>query len=338
MKSVVRILAVSGLLVGLLITTGPVGAAGGQFFSETGHSSDNAFYDFWLAHGGVSILGYPISVSYRAKDGFITQFYERSILEWHPENSRDNRVLVARLGSALLDVETSATSKENISQRLRSVPARSCTNSDNCRTFAETNHTVKGAFLDFWNINGGIATFGYPLTEEFSERQAETSNQSFAVQYFERERFEWHPEINGGTVLLGRLGASELGFQVRDGFDPSAVTVPDYDNGSQSPPTSTPPPASAPVYNPPPPPTPIYIPPPVTSPPPAPAYNLPPTVSSGPVSGFGGVCPAGYPIKANDNSGIYHVPGGLFYDATNAYNCFATEAAAAAAGYRRSLQ
>ncbi len=68
-----------------------------------------------------------------------------------------------------------------------------------------------------------------------------------------------------------------------------------------------------------------------------PAYSPPPQ-SGGPVSGSNFVCPAGYPIKANDNSGIYHIPGGQFYDATNAYNCFATEGAAQAAGYRKSLR
>jgi hypothetical protein len=70
-----------------------------------------------------------------------------------------------------------------------------------------------------------------------------------------------------------------------------------------------------------------------------PANNTPASsapASQGPVSGYYGVCPDGYPIKANDNSGIYHVPGGRFYDVTNARNCFATEGAAQAAGYRKS--
>ena len=33
---------------------------------------------------------------------------------------------------------------------------------------------------------------------------------------------------------------------------------------------------------------------------------------------------------------IYHVPGGEYYGRTKAEECFATEAAAQAAGYRRS--
>lgn len=46
-------------------------------------------------------------------------------------------------------------------------------------------------------------------------------------------------------------------------------------------------------------------------------------------------CPSGYPIKGNQ-SGIYHVPGGAYYSRTNPEECFATEAAAKAAGYRKS--
>lgn len=45
-------------------------------------------------------------------------------------------------------------------------------------------------------------------------------------------------------------------------------------------------------------------------------------------------CPPGYPVKANDNSGIYHVPGGRFYQRTVAERCYATPAAAEADGYR----
>ncbi len=45
-------------------------------------------------------------------------------------------------------------------------------------------------------------------------------------------------------------------------------------------------------------------------------------------------CPDGYPIKANDNSGIYHVPGGRFYDRTVPERCYANTDDAEADGYR----
>ncbi len=47
-----------------------------------------------------------------------------------------------------------------------------------------------------------------------------------------------------------------------------------------------------------------------------------------------GSCPSGHPIKANDSSGIYHVPGGRFYDRTVAVRCYASPEAASADGYR----
>lgn len=47
-----------------------------------------------------------------------------------------------------------------------------------------------------------------------------------------------------------------------------------------------------------------------------------------------GQCPDGYPVKANDNSGIYHVPGGRFYERTIPERCYADTDAAEADGYR----
>jgi hypothetical protein len=47
-----------------------------------------------------------------------------------------------------------------------------------------------------------------------------------------------------------------------------------------------------------------------------------------------GECPSGYPIKANDSSRIYHVPGGRFYARTAAERCYATADDAIADGYR----
>lgn len=53
--------------------------------------------------------------------------------------------------------------------------------------------------------------------------------------------------------------------------------------------------------------------------------------SGGPVSGSGGVCPPGYPVKVS-GSGKYHLPGGASYDDTGSKRCYASAAAAAADG------
>ncbi|GAA1180912.1 hypothetical protein GCM10009584_23660 [Ornithinimicrobium humiphilum] len=47
-------------------------------------------------------------------------------------------------------------------------------------------------------------------------------------------------------------------------------------------------------------------------------------------------CPSWAPIKGNANSGIYHMPYQRYYDATKPEDCFRTEAAAVAAGYRKA--
>jgi hypothetical protein len=47
-----------------------------------------------------------------------------------------------------------------------------------------------------------------------------------------------------------------------------------------------------------------------------------------------GDCPDGYPLKANDNSKIFHSPGGRFYARTVAERCYANADDAVADGYR----
>ena len=86
--------------------------------------------------------------------------------------------------------------------------------------FPETSHYLTGRFRDFWEANGGLPVFGYPLTEEFVASSIDTGTFS-TVQYVERQRFEWHPE-NAGTpydVLLGRLGVEVLEQQDRNWTD-----------------------------------------------------------------------------------------------------------------------
>jgi len=76
--------------------------------------------------------------------------------------------------------------------------------------FPEVGHTLSGTFKKYWDKNGGLAVFGYPISEEFPELSA-TDGKPYTVQYFQRNRFEYHPEFaeTANEVLLGLLG-SEL--------------------------------------------------------------------------------------------------------------------------------
>lgn len=72
--------------------------------------------------------------------------------------------------------------------------------------FYETGHSIQGAFRTYWEKNGGLAQFGYPLTEQFDELNP-SDGKVYKTQYFERARFEYHPENKAPyDVLLGLLG------------------------------------------------------------------------------------------------------------------------------------
>jgi hypothetical protein len=81
--------------------------------------------------------------------------------------------------------------------------------------FPETGHYIYPPFQSYWKRFGGLEVFGYPITEKRVEN-------GLTVQYFERARFEDHPENADKipnwdqldkptklktTVLLTRLGA-----------------------------------------------------------------------------------------------------------------------------------
>ena len=84
-----------------------------------------------------------------------------------------------------------------------------------CVTFPETGKAVCDRFLEYWQANGGLAQQGLPLTDPFVEVNP-TDGKPYTVQYFERARFELHPENQPPhDVLLGLLGREQL--LTRDG-------------------------------------------------------------------------------------------------------------------------
>ncbi len=165
---------------------------------------NDPFLSFWQQNGGLETFGYPISrVFYQ--DGLFRQYFQRAIFEQHDENAGTPYVvLLTRLGEQV----TVDRRGDGPFQ-----PVGSSAGSD-CTYFPETQHSLCGRFLTFWQDHGALPSFGYPISEPFDEL-SQTDGQVHRVQYFERTRFELHPEnAPPYDVLLGLLGSEELSRRV----------------------------------------------------------------------------------------------------------------------------
>ena len=165
-----------------------------NYFSETGHTLKGEFKRFWDSHGGLEVFGYPLSeefIEVSKTDGklYTVQYFQRNRFELHPENAGTPYVvLLGLLGS------------ESVKNR-NFQPVAPVLSSGTLVYFDKTGHTLSGRFLEYWNKYGGLDIFGYPVSEPLLEN-------GLQVQYFERNRFEYHPENAGSKydVLLGLLG------------------------------------------------------------------------------------------------------------------------------------
>lgn len=177
-----------------------------RYFPETGHNVPGVFARYWEINGGLPRFGYPLTEPFEEvseTDGgrYLTQYFERARFEYHPEYAgTKDEVLLGLLGSEL-------TRGRHNESPFRPVEDPG---EEGVLWFAATGHTLRGRFLRYWEANGGLPIFGYPITEEFRER-SETDGQVHTVQYFERNRFEYHPDYAGtkDEVMLGHL-AREL--------------------------------------------------------------------------------------------------------------------------------
>src|SRR5262249_39321399 len=141
-------------------------------------------------------FGYPLTEEFSEPLGpnnhlFNVQYFQRSRFEQHPEHAGTlYAVLLGTLGRAFHAADPPAAP----------LPAFA-------RYYSATGHNLSGAFLTYWDSHGGLFVHGYPLSEPFLEVNP-TDGKVYTVQYFERSRFEWHPEHAGTPyeVLLGLLG------------------------------------------------------------------------------------------------------------------------------------
>jgi hypothetical protein len=166
-----------------------------EYFAQTGHFVRGDFLRFYRSVSNPTLLfGYPLTEQFTSKDGKTVQYFQRARFEQSGDPGQS--VKLTPLGS------------EMYSQGRQLV----INNPFACRTFTQTGHSICFAFLEFFEQNGGVERFGYPISPfEFRNNQI--------VQYFENARFEWRP----GLAEDQRIGLTDLGRMYFDqlGEDPA---------------------------------------------------------------------------------------------------------------------
>ncbi|NJN66058.1 MAG: hypothetical protein HC884_04745 [Chloroflexaceae bacterium] len=198
-------------------------------FEETGHCISGRIREFWEQNGGLLVFGLPIGPQQEEtiEDQPIqVQWFERNRLELQPENERPYDVLLGRLGVNRLEQQGRSWFEFPKGQA-----------QDGCLFFEESGHTICEPFLSVWQADGleldgapgksqqeNLVLFGLPVSEPQSETLSDGSE--YTVQWFERARFELHPENEPPfNVLLGLLGSEVSNPPVAEEPTPEPVST-----------------------------------------------------------------------------------------------------------------
>jgi hypothetical protein len=207
-KSSPRINLTVSLLVGvLLLAVAPLGllaqSSSDQYFPDTGHTVRGEFLDYFNAHGGLRVFGFPITDEFTL-DGRTVQYFQRARLELWPERPAGQRIQLGALGEELG----------------KSTPAQTSPGGNTYfrRYYSETGHSIIWAFLSFFDKYGGADVFGYPISDYGPE-----NGKGRIGQYFQRAKFEWYPELSAEQrVQVADLGSIHFDLLAAQGkVDPA---------------------------------------------------------------------------------------------------------------------
>ena len=97
---------------------------------------------------------------------------------------------------------------------------------EDARCFRETRHCASGRFEAYWVANGALPVFGLPLTTAGDELNRDVGK-TYRTQWFERARFEWHPnKPDAFKVLLGLLGSELRAMTDPANMRPTQLRIP----------------------------------------------------------------------------------------------------------------
>lgn len=163
---------------------------------ETGYAVSGEWLEFFKARGGLDIFGQPVSevVADPTMGGQTVQFFQRAVLEWHPENPPEYRILRRLLGDVFYPgADPPVATVASVDQRFSA-----------SGMYRGLGHDVYDIapdgtpiyFRQFFDAYGGLSTFGYPK-EEPKVRNGRWT------QRFQAAVFEHHPENDRDGYIPG---------------------------------------------------------------------------------------------------------------------------------------
>jgi hypothetical protein len=186
------------------------------YIPETGQIIDGVFLGYWRANGGISSYGYPVTPEFTMANGIVAQYYGYARFEYHPEATDGRIVQIGNVGEDLRpknlqrnsiastggsgSTEVANANVEIALMQRAWLPltgkAADQKNSDTWIFVAATRHSVAHGFKTWWEMTGGTAYLGNPLTEEYVLKGT-------TYQVFERGQLAWTAESGVWLVPLG---------------------------------------------------------------------------------------------------------------------------------------
>ena len=186
------------------------------YFADTGHSLGGVFLDYWRAGGGAAVYGGPISEPFAAANGYHSQAFERTVLQYRPDYLFTVEPIIRSMpiGRALFaepaDTLLASGKRRGGDRRLAWAPLGPDSEAV-ARVVAEgglfdevSGHTISGAFLDWYRAHEGDFILGAALGEPVTEY-------GLLAQYFEGGRLQFGPNGVALTPVGARL-AQVLGI------------------------------------------------------------------------------------------------------------------------------
>lgn len=175
------------LVGGFFVWRSSYAQQGRSEFPETGHVLRGTFYRaYWSIENPLLLYGYPITdPTIDPTTGKVVQYFERAVFVLNKDQIGFSQVDLAPLGKYLYEPGEYSIFLDN--------PVE-------CTDFSDIGYQVCHSFREFYDTYGGRGQFGLPVSN------LEIQNGRI-VQYFERARFDWYPELPPGErVRLGNLG------------------------------------------------------------------------------------------------------------------------------------